>query len=279
MKGSEGLAPVDGARLYYQVRGEGPGVLLIHAGLWDRRIWDDQMEPFAERHTVVRFDLPGFGRSEFPSRPFSVRRQIADLLDFLGLPSVAVVGCSIGGQIALDFCLEHPSRVDALVLVASGMSGDDTPDDKELLATLEEAERALQAGDLERMVDLQLRVWTPLRTDPETDRRIRDIAMDNRRVDTLDWALAERLDPPAAGRLHEVQVPTLVILGERDVPPMAEIGGKLADGIPGATKVAMPGADHLPNMRAPAEFNRLVLDFLDGAAHPPPPVRSDRQPA
>jgi pimeloyl-ACP methyl ester carboxylesterase len=113
------------------------------------------------------------------------------------------------------------------------------------------------------MVDLQLQVWTPLRTDPETDSRIHDIAMDNRRVDILDWSLAQRLDPPAAERLSEVRAPTLVILGERDVPAMAVIGDKLAAGIPGTKKVVMREVDHLPNMRAPEAFNRIVLDFLD----------------
>jgi pimeloyl-ACP methyl ester carboxylesterase len=253
---------VDGGRLYYEVRGEGPAVLLVHAGLWDRGIWDDQMEPFSEAHTVVRFDLPGFGRSEFPDRPFSVRRQIADLMDFLEIPRADVVGCSIGGQISLDFALEYPDRVRGLVLVASGMSGDDTPDDAETTRVLALADEAFRAGDLERMVDLQLQVWTPLHTDPDVDRRIRDIAMDNRSVDTLDWSLAQRLDPPAAGRLEEVRVPTLVVLGAQDAPVMRAIGEKLTAGIPGARKVVMAGADHLPNMRVPEEFNRVVLDFL-----------------
>jgi 3-oxoadipate enol-lactonase len=264
-RSEEGFARVDGCRLYYEIRGEGPAVTLIHAGLWDRRIWEQQMEPFAERHSVIRFDLPGFGRSSFPDGPFSTRELVAELLGFLGVERTAVVGCSIGGQVALDFTLERPELVDRLVLVASGMSGDETPDDEASMRVLERADEAFKAGDLERAVDLQLQVWTPLRTDPQTDQRIRDIAMDNRSVDTLDWSLARGLDPPAAGRLGEVRVPTLVILGERDVPPMAVIGDRLAAGIPGATKVVIRGADHLPNMRDPAAFNRIVLAFLDQA--------------
>ncbi len=260
-----GFAPVDGCRLHYEVRGAGPAIVLVHAGLWDLRIWDDQMEAFAKGHTVVRFDLPGYGRSEFPDRPFSIRGQIADLLRFLDVSSAAVLGCSIGGQIALDFTLEHPDMVDGLVLVAAGMSGDDTPDDAEMIKVLEEAEEAFKAGDLGRMVDLQLQVWTPLRTDPDVDRRIHDIAMDNRRVDTLDWSLSQRLDPPAAGRLREVRVPTLVILGEHDAAVIAVMGEKMARGIAGARKVVIEGADHLPSLRAPEEFNRIVLGFLSGA--------------
>lgn len=262
MREEEGFAPVDGCHLSYEVRGEGSALLLIHAGLWDSRIWDQQMESFARAHTVIRFDLPGFGRSEFPDRPFSIRRQIAELMNLLGISTASVLGCSIGGQIALDFALEHPGLVDRLVLAASAMSGDDTPDDPESLKLLERAEEAFKAGDLERMVDLQLQVWTPLRTDPDVDRRIREVALDNRRVDTLDWSLSQRLDPPAAERLGEVRIPTLVILGERDAPVIAAIGEKLANGISGAKKVVIQDADHLPNMRNPEEFNRVVLDFL-----------------
>jgi pimeloyl-ACP methyl ester carboxylesterase len=202
-KSGEGFAPVDGCRLHYEIRGEGPAVTLIHAGLWDSRIWDAQMEPFAGRHTVIRFDLPGFGRSEFPDRPFSTRGQIADLLGFLEVERTSLLGCSIGGGIALNLALERPDLVDRLILVASGMSGDDTPDDDESVRVFSEAEEAFKAGDLERMVDLQLQVWTAAPSDEQTNRRIRDIAMDNRRVDTLDWSLAQRLDPPAAGRLGE----------------------------------------------------------------------------
>jgi len=262
----EGFASVEGCRLHYEVRGQGPPLVLIHAGLWDLRIWDQQMEPFGEVRTVVRFDLPGFGRSEFPDRPFSIRAQIAGLLRSLDISRAAILGCSIGGQIELDFTLDHPEFVDRLILVASGASGDDTPDDPEVMKVLDEAEEAFKAGDLERMVDLQLRVWTPIRTDPQVDRRIREIAMDNRRVDTLDWSLSQRLDPPAMGRLGEVRVPTLVILGEHDVPAMAVIGGKLAAGIAGARKVVLGRADHLPNMRVPEVFNRTVLDFLARAS-------------
>src|SRR6266700_3805147 len=95
----------DGGRLYWEEAGEGPPVVLIHAGLWDRRIWDEQMEPFAAAHRVVRYDLRGFGRSSPLERPFSARRDLADLLDALAIEGTALVGCSIGGGLAVDFAL------------------------------------------------------------------------------------------------------------------------------------------------------------------------------
>jgi 3-oxoadipate enol-lactonase len=264
---SEGMAPAEGGRLYYEERGEGPGVVLIHAGLWDSRIWDAQMEPFAERHRVVRYDLRGFGRSEWPSVPFSFRQDVADVMAHAGLTRAALVGASIGGGLAIDVALERPELVTALVLIAPGLSGDDTPDDERTASLMAQAEEATKAGDLDRAVDISLQVWTPLRTDPEVDRRIREIALDNRHVDTLDWSVVRRMDPPGAGRLGEIRVPTLVVAGDQDAPVIEIISDKIVAGIPGATKVVIEGADHLPNMRRPDEFNRVVLDFLATIEH------------
>ncbi len=220
------------------------------------------MDAFARGYRTVRYDLRGFGRSDRLTVPFSLRDDLADLMGSLQIPSAALVACSIGGSLAIDFTIERPDMVDALVLVAPGLSGDDTPDDAQTAGLMEQAERALEAGDLDDMVDVQLQAWTPLRSDPAVDMRIRQIAMDNKHVDTLDWSLSRRLEPPAAGRLSEVRMPTLVILGDRDVPVMEAIADKIVAGIDGARKVLIEDADHLPNMRQPERFNREVLDFL-----------------
>ena len=261
----EGFAPVEGGRIYYEVRGEGPPLVLIHAGLWDGRIWDAQMDAFGSRYKVVRYDLRGFGRSDRLTASFSHRQDLADLMAFLGIESAALVACSIGGSLAIDFALERPGMIDALVLVAPGLSGDDTPDDDHTAGLVDQAEKALEAGDLVKAVDLQLQVWTPLQTDPDVDRRIREIAMENQHVDTLDWSLSRRLEPPAVGRLSEIRAPTLVMVGDRDAPVMETLVEKVVAGIPGARRVIISGADHLPNMRQPDVFNRHVLDFLDEA--------------
>ncbi len=258
-----GFVDVQGGPLHYEVAGEGPAVVLVHAGLWDLRIWDEQVATFTTAgHTVVRYDLRGFGRSAPPTVPFSFRQELAELLAHLAISQASVVGASMGGGIALDFALERPDMVDALVLVAPGVGGDDTPDDERTARLLAESEAAFEAGDHARAVEIALEVWCPLRTDPDVDRRIRDIAMDNMDVDGLDWSLSRRMDPPAASRLHEVAAPTLVIAGDSDAAVMATICQKLAAGIAGARLIVIEGADHLPNMRRPDVFDRVVLDFL-----------------
>jgi pimeloyl-ACP methyl ester carboxylesterase len=258
-----GFAELEGGPLHYEIGGDGPPVVLIHAGLWDLRIWDEQVDAFTKAgHTVVRYDLRGFGRSAPPTVPFSFRQELADLLAHLDIPRASVVGASMGGGIALDFALEFPAMVEALVLVAPGVGGDDTPDDERTARLLGESEAVFEAGDHARAVEIALDVWCPLRTDPDVDGRIHDIAMDNMDVDGLDWSLSRRMEPPAAARLHQVAVPTLVIAGDSDAPVMATICQKLAAGIPGARLTVIEGADHLPNMRRPDVFDRLVLDFL-----------------
>ena len=253
----------DGGRLYWEEAGRGPAIVLIHAGLWDRRIWDAQMQPFAQAHRVVRYDLRGFGRSSRLEQPFSARQDLADLLSTLAIDRASLVGCSIGGGLAVDFALEFPRSVSALVAVCAGASGDPTEDDEATILVLEEAEALAAAGQVDRALELELDVWTPPGDDPAVDARIREVAFDNKAAETAQWSLSQRLDPPAFGRLGDVSVPTLVVAGERDAPVMGPVTDNLATGIIGARKVEVAGADHLPMMRRPQQFNRIVLEFLD----------------
>ena len=142
----------DGGRLYWEHAGRGPVIVLIHAGLWDRRIWDAQMEPFAESHRVVRYDLRGFGRSSPLEQPFSAREDLAELLGALGIDQAALVGCSIGGGLAVDFAIEFPGSVSALVAGCAGASGDPTDDDE---ATFGARNRAPQDNQIALGVDRQ----------------------------------------------------------------------------------------------------------------------------
>jgi 3-oxoadipate enol-lactonase len=265
VSGLDGFAPVDGGKLYYEVAGEGPAVVLVHPGLWDSRAWDEQFGVFAQAHTVVRYDMRGYGRSDRPVGPFSFTDDLRALLEFLGIATAAIVGCSIGGGVAIEFALEHPQMVSALVLVAAGVDGFES-DAMDWDAIGAPISAAVRAGDLERAVDLELEIWAPLGVTDPVGRRIREIAQDNRHELQVDWSLAASLDPKPAERLDEIGVPTLVILGADDAVEMAEIGDVLLSGISGARKVVIDGADHVVNMRQPEEFNRLVLGFLTRTA-------------
>ena len=257
-----GFVEVPGGKLFFETAGSGPPVVFIHPGLWDCRTWDDQFGVFAESHTAIRYDVRGYGKSSFPTEPYSDVEDLAAVMDRVGAHRAALVGCSMGGNVAISFALEHPDRVSALVPVASGCSGFEAPEGRweGVWAPIGEA---LQAGELERATDLLLEIWAPLGTSDPAGRRIREIALDNTQQFRLDEEdLAIQLDPSPFARLEEISAPTLVILGSDDVEDIADIGEALATRIPGARKVVIERADHVVNMRQLSEFNRVVLDFL-----------------
>jgi pimeloyl-ACP methyl ester carboxylesterase len=119
----KGMCEVNGARLAYELAGVGRPLILVHAGITDRRMWDDQFAVFAERYRVMRYDQRGFGESDFPAASFSPMEDLAGLLRALGLSGAAVVGVSMGGRAAVELALAHPELVSALVVVATGPGG------------------------------------------------------------------------------------------------------------------------------------------------------------
>jgi pimeloyl-ACP methyl ester carboxylesterase len=264
---TSGSVDVDGGRLWCEVAGDGPAVVLIHPGLWDARVWDGQFDAFAERYRVVRYDLRGYGRSSRlePGVSYSNVRDLAAVLDATGVRRGALVGNSMGGGVAIDFALTHPERVSALVLVASAVGGlQDTDEDEawwqERWPPLEDA---IERGDLQEARRLQMDFWAPLGIDDPNGRRIFDIAIDNAHELAMDESLAEQLDPPALGRLHEIAVPTLILPADHDPPFMLRSSAALAAGIPGARVVQIADVDHVVPLRSPEAFKDAVLAFLD----------------
>lgn len=264
-----GFADVNGARLYYEVAGSGPPLVLIHAGIADSRMWDDQFAAFARQHRVVRYDVRGFGQSAMPPGPFAHRADLRALLRHLGIGRVALVGVSMGGGIAVDFALDYPAMVAALIPVAAGVSGR-TPSDF-LRRRWAEMGVAAERGDFDEVNELELRLWvdgagrTPDQVDPGVRERMRAMNAGVIANESQErGGVPQRLDPPALGRLGEIAAPTLVIVGDRDVPDILETADLLAAGIAGARKVVLPGVAHMLTMEVPATFNRQVLDFLAG---------------
>ena len=242
--------------LHTEVTGEGPPVVLLHAGVVDSRIWSRVVPLLAARHTVVTYDQRGYGRSPAWDGPYSSVGDLLSVLDELELERAALVGLSRGGRIALDFALAHPGRVSALVLVASALGGRPL----ELEGTPEQEARwadAEQRGNSAELAELDLEVWAPLGADEELRRMF---------VENADASNAEdpeeRLEPPAATRLSEVAVPTLVITGSHDVRALAAVADDLVAGIAGARRAEIANADHMVPWRQPEELARLVLEFL-----------------
>jgi pimeloyl-ACP methyl ester carboxylesterase len=265
-----GFAEVNGAKIYYEIAGQRDSrpLVLLHEGIGDCRMYDDQFEEFAEHYRTIRFDMRGFGRSSVPNAPFSYSEDLYGLLNFLGVKSTHVLGMSMGGEAGIDFTLAHPEMVSSLVLAGSAVSGFQDPE-AENDPRWQPFEEAEQAGDLERLANLVVQVWvvgdgrSADQVSADVRRRIYEMERHNQSLGT-DESLAREPDPPAIGRLGEIRVPALVIVGANDVPAILKTADVLADGIDSARKVVIPDSAHVPNMEHPQEFNRLVLEFLAG---------------
>lgn len=261
----EGFAEVSGGgRLHYEIAGDGPVVTLLHPGLWDMRTWDPQFEPWLERFRMLRYDQRGYGQSSRPDgSSYSHVRDLVALLDHLEVERTALVGCSMGGALAIDATLTVPRRVWALVPIAPGLGGFVETDDEEAWWDERAApiEAAAEAGDLELAQDLALGIWAPMGVEDRAGARIKQIARDNIHELTMDESGAEELEPPAALRLSDIDVPTLVIEARHDPPDARRasqlIAREVADG-----RLVTIDADHVVNMRAPEAFDDAVLPFL-----------------
>ena len=257
-----GYITVPGGRIFYETAGSGDPVVLIHGGFGDRRMWDPQVAALARTHRVIRYDHRGFGRSSRPAGPYSPTRDLITLLDSLAIPKAHIVGNSMGGGVALDFAVQHPTRVNKVVVIASGANG--YPYDDADFAAMR---AVFKAG--ETSVDRAAEMWLkdPMiavsSAKPLSAALVRRMVFDNRSVFGMaDWPW-ETLTPAAYERLGELRMPVLVIIGDRDIPAVQRAADATVRRIRGARIFRMPNADHLPQLVHPDMFNRRLLAFLD----------------
>jgi 3-oxoadipate enol-lactonase len=255
---------INGARIRYERAGEGLPVVLLHAGVADHRMWEPQVRELSKTYDVIAPDMRGFGQSELPPGHWSPVADVLGLIDHLHLKPVHLLGCSIGGGVAIDFALEHGERISKLVLVGPGIGGIQFGAKyPELFA---EAEAAEKSGDHKAIVEADARLWLdgPRRSPGYVKDPIRKLfyEMDSNFDSDWDSAPIDHVEPPAAERLHEITAPTLVVVGDEDAPPIFDAVELLMEKVPHARKVVIHDAAHLPNLEHPHEFNTIVVEFL-----------------
>lgn len=259
------ITEINGARIHYRREGAGFPVLMLHAGIADSRMWQPQADEFAKLFDVIRPDTRGFGDSELPPRRWSPVGDVIALMDEIALKPAHLVGCSMGDALAIDLALDHPARVSKLVLVGSAVGGANFG--KKYPELFAEVKAADEAKDFDALNEAEARLFLdgPRRPRGHVGGELRELFLDmNGRTmhNDFDSAPTDDLDTPAAGRLHEITAPTLVVIGDEDVAPVLDTVELLMDSIKGARKAVIHDAAHLPNLEHPEEFNRIVLDFL-----------------
>ncbi|HKQ18206.1 MAG TPA: alpha/beta hydrolase [Candidatus Eisenbacteria bacterium] len=257
---------VNGATFHTEVAGQGPGLVFIHAGVADCRMWDAEFAAFQSRFRAVRFDMRGFGRTPMPACKFSYHDDAASVMRASGVEKATLVGCSFGANVAVETCLAFPDLVERLVLIAPGLG--EGGDVQEIQRFDEAEEAALERGDLEGATELNLRLWVdgpfrlPGEVAPDVRERVRVMQLENFRIPMPDGIERVRLEPSAGERLGEIAVPTLVVVGALDVPFLGGVAERIEREVPGARRVVIEGAAHMLNLEKPREFQRVLAEFL-----------------
>jgi 3-oxoadipate enol-lactonase len=249
--------------------GSGEPVVLVHAGVADRRMWDDIAPVLAAEHRVIRPDVRGFGETLPPSGPWSHHTDLLALLDELLIARAHLVGASIGAGIAVEAALARPDAVASLVLAAPGgaLFGEAPVELRPIWAAEVEA---LDRGDLDEAVDVNLRAWVdgPDRSPEAVDPGVRAFVgrMQREAFELPQWddeqAPEHELSPAAAGRLAELRCPVLVVVGDADQPAVIATAERIAAEAPRARLVVWRDAAHMLPLERTAEFAGLVEGFL-----------------
>jgi pimeloyl-ACP methyl ester carboxylesterase len=259
------------AHLAYDSAGGGGGadVLLIHAGVTDRRSWKHVVQRLSPRHRCLAFDARGFGETDYEREDgWSPVGDAVAVLDAAGLERPVVVACSMGGQTAIDLTLVHPDRVAALVLVGTAIRGAPYPElhegpTAELNSRIEAADRA---GDLDEVARLQAWLWLdgPAAAEGRVGGHARALflEMNSRALRSEDPGEEAEL-PAAWPRLGEIAIPTLVMIGRLDAEDIQAIAEPAAARIPGAQLRWLDAVAHLPHLEADPTTLTEIANFVD----------------
>lgn len=257
----------------WHAEGSGIPLVLIHAGIADRRMWDPHWEALTRTRSVLRLDLRGFGESSLPPAAGHPVDHVADvlaILDELGVERCHLVGASFGGGVAVEVALTRPYAVESLLLCPPGGSllGEMTPD---LQAFIEAEDAALERNDLAAAAEANVTWWVvgPSRRPTEVDPGVRSaVAAMQRRAFEVERAWGEvdevELTPPARERLDRIDARTLILAGSHDLDATREAVTVVGAGIRGSRTVWWDAVAHLPSMERPEEFTDLVLAWVRG---------------
>lgn len=252
---------VDGAKLYYEECGSAPHVLvLVHDGVLHSAAWDDVWPDFCKHFHTIRYDRRGYGRSPLATQGYYATDDLAAILHHLNLKRMAIVGSSHGGEISINFTLEHPEMVEQLVLVGAVVGG--MPYTKHFLERGDTLGKPLEKGDIKGAIAAATKDKYLTAPGSEAARkRMAEILSAN--PQDLTHPELELPVKPALPRLGEIHIPTLLLVGDADIPDVHAHAGAIEVGIPRARRVVISDVGHLMYLEKPAEFSRIVVEFLE----------------
>lgn len=259
--GPGGFVDVEGSKLYYEECGTGAeAVVLIHDGIAHSAVWDDVWPDFCKHFHTLRYDRRGYGRTPASTTWYTETEDLAALLRQRKVSHVVLVGSSHGGELSIDFTLRYPNVVQQLVLVGAVVSG--FPYSDHFLNRGMNNSQPFEKND----VPTGLANWAKDKYllapghDAAQKRLLALLTANPQDMTHSDYA---RPTAPAIGRLHDIRVPTLILVGDADIPDVHAHAGAIESGIPGAKRVVISDVGHLMYMEKPAEFSKQVIGFIE----------------
>ena len=250
-----------GARIAYDECGSGTDVvLLIHDGVVHSAVFDDVWPMLCRRYHVVRFDRRGYGRSAASTTMYYEIDDVSAVLAQVHAAHATLVASSHGGAVAIDFTLAHPELVTRLVLVGAVVGG--MPYSEHFLARGSAMSQALRAGDVAGGIKAISNDRYLIAPGNDAARKALSALLT---ASPQDVTHEDRILQPAVAlpRLHEIRIPTLLLVGDADIPDVHAQAGAIEAGVPNARRIVVPGTGHLMYLEKPDEFVRLVTSFLD----------------
>jgi 3-oxoadipate enol-lactonase len=249
-----------GSKIYFEECGSSPqNLVLIHDGVLHSAVWDDVWPELCKHFHIIRYDRPGYGRSPAASEWHSATDDLADVLRHAKVARAVVVGSSHGGEIAINFTLDHPETVQQLILVGAVVGG--MPYSKHFLDRGNDLGKSLEKGDVQGAIAAAVKdKYLVASGNDAAKKRMADLLSGN--PQDLTHPELELPEKPALTRLHEIRVPTLLLLGEADIPDVHAHAGAIEAGIPRARRIVISGVGHLMYIEKPKQFAAYVINFV-----------------
>ncbi len=266
-KFQENYCPVSDGKLFFLKAGTGPPLVFIHGFGLDHRMWESQINYFSGSYTCISIDLRGFGKSSLPTeKSYSHHEDLNTLLAFLRInQKVILVGLSMGARVVANFALTYPEKTRAIIF-ADGVVDGFTFKDFDL-ANIYEAAKDLGVPVANRMW-LDHPIFEPTRNNAVVVQKLTEMLMSYSGWHWTNKNPVRTLTPAAIEQLEKLTMPTLILIGQLDIPDFQELAHLLNTRIKHSSKIEIPGAGHMCNMEMPEKFNDLVNQFLNPTRDP-----------
>lgn len=257
-----GYLNVGDDKIFYEIAGKGPVIVFLHDGTVHSEIWDAQFSFFSQNHKVIRYDRRGYGKSSPATGKYSNVEDLKGLFDLLNIDNACLIGMSAGGRISIDFTLKYPEKVNSLILVGAVVNGFSFTEHFD-------SRGGRLPSDISDMEQLRAFIASE---DPYTIYVENKAARERVKQLTLNYPFRNKdsismdnipSNKPSYLRLNEIDVPTLILAGEYDIPDVHAHAGAINAGIKNSIRDIILKSAHLIPIEQPDIFNKKVLLFLN----------------